>query len=315
MKIGVIGSGNWGENLVSNFSQIGVLAGVADGVSANLEKAREIQIELELFDTHHELLTRGYDAVAIATPAHSHYAIAKEAIEAGCDVFIEKPMTLNPAEAEALIALGQSHEKIVMVGHLLLYQPAIEYIKEAIDRGDIGEVYSMHQRRSKLGRARAVENVLWSFGVHDVAVLLYLAGKAPIDIAVSGHCGVQSSVEDDTYLHLEFPSGMKAHLHNSWLWPVVERSLTIVGEKGILLYDELAQNVTMHRKGIDAELQNIDNGEEVVFAGSGQPLRIELEHFIECCKLRKEPKSSGQNGLDVVNVLSQAEEILRSVRI
>lgn len=315
MKIGVIGAGNWGKNLVSNFSQMGVLAGVADGVGSNLENAKRLQPDLDLFESHNELLAQDYSAVAIATPAHTHYTIAKDAIEAGCDVFIEKPMTLDPAEAEALVTLGKQHEKIVMVGHLLLYQPAIKYIKEALDRGDIGKVFSMHQRRSKLGRARAVENVLWSFGVHDVAVLLYLAGKVPNDLAVSGHCGIQPKVEDDTYLHLGFPDGIKAHLHNSWLWPVVERSLTIVGDKGILLYDELAQNVTLHRKGIDSELQNLDDGEEVVFDGSGQPLRIELEHFIECCTSRNEPRSGAQNGLDVVRVLSQAEEILESSRV
>lgn len=314
MKIGVIGAGSWGKNLVKNFSQMGVLVGVADAVSANRENAVSTQPDLEVFENHTELLTQGYDAVAIATPAHTHYAIAKDAINAGCDVFIEKPMTLDPAEAEALVKLGKKHQKIIMVGHLLLYQPAIDYIKKALDRGDIGRVFSMHQRRSKLGRARAVENVLWSFGVHDVAVLLYLAGKTPNHVAVSGHCGIQPNIEDDTYLHLDFPDGMIAHLHNSWLWPVVERSLTIVGEKGILLYDELAQNVTLHRKGIDAELQNIDDGEEVVFDGSGQPLRIELEHFLQCCKTRNEPRSSAQNGLDVVRILAQAETIFDASR-
>jgi len=314
MKIGVIGAGNWGKNLVRNFSEMGVLDGVADAISQNCQTALEIQSDLLIYETHTEMLADGFDAVAIATPAHTHYAIAKEAMEAGCDVFIEKPMTLDPSEAEALLKLGKEMDTVVMVGHLLLYQPAIAYLKEALGRGDIGQVYTLHQRRSKLGRARAVENVLWSFGVHDVAVLLYLAGQAPTEVQVSGHCGLQRGIEDDTYLHLTFPDGSKAHLHNSWLWPIVERGLIIVGEKGMLVYDEIAQNIIFVKKTIDSELQNVDEGEEVVFEGSGQPLRIELEHFVDCCKNRTKANSCGQNGLDVVRVINQAETLLKAQR-
>ena len=314
MKIGVIGAGNWGKNLVKNLSEMGVLAGVADAVPQNRENALNIQPELAIYENHQELLAAKFDAVAIATPAHTHYEIAKEAMEAGCDVFIEKPMTLDPGEAEALVKLGQTFDKIVMVGHLLLYQPAITYIKEALERGDIGKVYTLHQRRSKQGRARAVENVLWSFGVHDIAVLLYLAGQTPTDVQVSGHCGLQRAVEDDTYLHLTFPDGAKANLHNSWLWPIVERGLIIVGEKGMFVYDEIGQNVKLVRKTIDSELQNVDEGEEIVYEGSGQPLRIELDHFVDCCKTRNKPNSCGQNGLDVIRVIDKAEKILKQAR-
>ena len=144
-------------------------------------------------------------------------------------------------------------------------------------------------------------------GVHDVAVLLHLVGAAPTSTTFSGHCGLQSEIEDDTYLHMDFPGGVKAHLHNSWLWPTNRRGLTVVGEKGMLVYDEVAQNVTLHRKTIDADLQNQDGGEEVVFEGSGQPLRLELEHFIDCIATRATPRSDGQNGLDVVRVLETAK--------
>lgn len=315
MKIGVIGAGMWGRNLVKNFAEMGVLSGVADALPENRDNAKDIQLSVNLFKDHSSLLAEGYNAVAIATPVQTHFKIAKEAIEAGCDVFIEKPMTLDPDESAELVKLGKQHSKIVMVGHLLLYQPAISYLKEALERGDIGHVYTMHQRRSKQGRARAVENVLWSFGVHDVAVLLYLAGQAPTDVIAVGHCGLQSNIEDDTYLHLTFPDGSKAHLHNSWLWPVVERGLTIVGEKGMLVYDEIAQNVSLVKKTIDTKLQNVDEGSEVVFEGSGNPLRIELEHFVECCESRVNPKSCGQNGLDVVRVLKQAQSLLKKVKL
>lgn len=311
MKIGVIGAGMWGKNLVRNFSDMGVLAGVADAVDANREAASEIQPGLAVYDNHSDLLAEGFDAVAIATPAHTHYAIAKEAMEAGCDVFIEKPMTLDPAESEALIALGKKLDTIVMVGHLLLYQPAIGFVKKALDEGILGKVFTLHQRRSKQGRARAVENVLWSFGVHDVAVLLYLAGQAPTKVEVAGHCALQPDIEDDTYLHLTFPDGSMAHLHNSWLWPLVERGLIVVGEKGMMVYDEINQVVKLVKKTIDANLQNVDDGEVIVFEGSGQPLRLELDHFVDCCKTRNQPISCGKNGYEVVSVLAEAEKNLK----
>lgn len=302
----------WGKNLVRNLSEMGVLAGVADAVEANRQAAAEISPDIRLYDHHADLLADGYDAVAIATPAHTHFAIAKEAMEAGCDVFIEKPMTLDPTESQDLITLGRDLDKVVMVGHLLLYQPAVSYIKQALDTGVIGRVFTLHQRRSKQGRARAVENVLWSFGVHDVAVLLYLAGQAPSKVSVAGHCGLQPGIEDDTYLHLTFPDGSMAHLHNSWLWPIVERGLIVVGEKGMLVYDEINQNVKLVKKTIDQDLQNVDEGEEIVFEGSGQPLRLELDHFVDCCKHRKRPISCGENGYDVVRVLAEAEQLLKS---
>ena len=314
MKIGVIGAGAWGKNLVKNFSELGVLVGVADAIAENRERAAQIQPELELYDSHQKLIEQGYDAVAIATPAHTHYSIAREALAAGCDVFIEKPMTLDPKESEALVELAKESERIVMVGHLLLYQPAIEYLKEALERGDLGKVYTMHQRRSKLGRVRAVENVLWSFGVHDVAVLLFLAGQAPSDVQVSGHCGVQHNIEDDTYLHLVFSDGSKAHLHNSWLWPKTERSLYIIGEKGMLVYDEMEQRVSFVHRTIGSSLEHREGEEETVFEGSAQPLRLELEHFLECCKTRESPRSCAVNGLDVVRVLDSAETILKKTR-
>lgn len=314
MKIGVVGAGNWGKNLVKNLSDMGVLGGVADAVPQNRNNALETQPNLATYESHTEMLADSFDAVAIATPAHTHYAIAKEAMEAGCDVFIEKPMTLDPSEAEDLVKLGKEMDKVVMVGHLLLYQPAIAYLKKALGRGDIGQVYTFHQRRSKHGRARAVENVLWSFGVHDVAVLLYLAGDAPTGVQVSGHCGLQPGVEDDVYLHLTFSDGSKAHLHNSWLWPIVERGLIIVGEKGLLVFDEIAQNVKFVKKTISKDLQNVDAGEEVVFESSGKPLRIELEHFVDCCKNRTKANSCGQNGLDVVRIINQAETLLKAQR-
>ncbi len=303
MRIAVIGAGNWGINLVRNLRDLEVLSHVAESVADLRDRVRSEAADIELMDDYRPLLEADIDAVAIATPVPTHAAIAGEFLAAGKDVFVEKLMTFTVAEAEEIVAKAEQYERVLMVGHLLLYQPAIAWLKDYLDSGKLGSVFSYHQERMKLGRARPAENVLWSLGVHDVAVLLYLSGKAPVATSFSGHCGLQKNIADDTYLHMEFPGGVKAHLHNSWLWPENRRRLTVVGEKGMLVYDEVAQNVILHRKSIDADLQNQDQGAEVLFEGSGQPLRLEMEHFIECINTRATPCSDGSNGLDVVRVL------------
>jgi len=312
MKVGVIGAGHWGENLVRNFAELGVLAGVADPMEENRSAALQQSPGIELFDNEADLLAAGYDAVAIATPAATHYGIARRALEVGLDVFVEKPVTLDAVEALELQRLAEQGERILMVGHLLLYQPAVNFIAEFLRKGKLGQVYTLHQRRSKLGRVRSEENVMWSFGAHDVAVLLVLAGESPDQIQAWGHAAVTSGVEDDTYLHLGFPSGLKASLHNSWLWPRVERELIVVGEKGMLVFEESGSRVVLHRKVVDSEGNHYDGGEEILFEGSAQPLLLELEHFLECCRERKVPVSDGRNGFETVRVLEEAGKALQA---
>ena len=312
MKVGVIGGGHWGKNLVRNFAEIGVLAGVADPVEGDRSRALEEAPGIELFANEKDLLAAGYDAVAIATPAATHFGIARAALEVGLDVFVEKPVTLDAAEALELHELAEKGEQVLMVGHLLLYQPAVNFITEFLRAGKLGQVYTLHQRRSKLGRVRSEENVMWSFGAHDVAVLLVLAGEAPDQIQAWGHAAITPGVEDDTYLHLEFPSGIKASLHNSWLWPRVERELIIVGEKGMLVFEEESSQVILHHKVVDGEGLHHERGEEILFEGSAQPLRLELEHFLECCQKRKTPISDGRNGFETVRVLEEASRILQT---
>lgn len=312
MKIGVIGGGAWGKNLVREFAAMNVLHGVADAIEANRSLAQDLAPDIAIYDDHKALIASDLDAVAIATPAPTHFAIAKEAMEAGLDVFVEKPLTLNVGEAESLCEMAQRFDRILMVGHLLLFQPAIEFVSNYLREGKLGELRTLHQRRSKLGRARSVENVMWSFGVHDIAVLLHLAGESPSKVVASGHAAITDGVEDDVYVHLTFPSGVMAHLHTSWLWPKTERGLLVVGDRGILEYDEMTQQVILHKKTITKELTIRDDGSEVLFEGDGQPLRLELEHFVECCQSRQTPRASGAGGLSVVQVLHQAEQYLKS---
>lgn len=312
MKVAIVGAGAWGKNLVSTLNKLSCLGPVAEASQGLRDQLAQTYPGIDLRTDFDDVL-RDPDvkAVAIATPAHTHHGIAKAFLEAGKDVFVEKPMTLLASESEDLVAIAKKNGRILMVGHLLMYQPAIHKIKELIGAGAIGKVFTIHQQRSKLGRARAVENVLWSFGVHDVAVLLDLVGEAPSGVQVSGHCGLQPGIEDDVYLHLTFPGGVKAHLHNSWLWPDVARWLIVIGSEGMLVYSETGQKVTLHKKKIDSALNNVDQGEEVVFNGNSEPLMLEMKHFMKCVEDRSQPFSDGQNGLDVVRVLEQAEKLLR----
>lgn len=305
MKIGVIGAGAWGKNLVRNFHEMGVLAGVADGLKDNREWAQQTAPEIAIFEDSKELIEAGYDAVAIATPAPSHFDVAKAAMEAGLDVFVEKPMTLGSKEANELVEIADKHNRILMVGHLLMFQQPIQAIKKFLAEQRLGKIYHLHQERKKLGRARYVENVTWSLGVHDIAVLLYLVGEQPRHVYASGHCGLQEKVEDDVYVHMEFVGGVKAHLHNSWLWPENRRQLTIVGEKGMVVYNEITGVVSFHKKTINSALDSNDEGSEILFEGGEPPLRLELQHFLDCVKTRSTPIADGRNGAAVVSVLER----------
>ena len=303
MRIAVIGAGNWGINLVRNLSQLSVLSHVVEKNSELTNQITKDFPEVQCLESYDALIEAEINAVAIATPAQSHFDIASKFLEAGKDVFIEKPMTLSSKEAENLVSIAEKHKSILMVGHMLMYQPAITSIKSFLEEGRIGKIYHIHQERLKLGRVRTAENVVWSLGVHDIAVLLYLVGSAPNKVDFSGHCGVQDEIEDDAYVHMSFENGTVAHLHSSWIWPTDSRCMRIIGSEGMLVYDEHKQCVTLHKKGIGQDLENLDQGEEVIFEGSSQPLRLEMEHFIDCIKSRKRPISDGNNGLEVIRVL------------
>lgn len=304
-KVAVVGAGNWGKNLVNNFHDLDALAGIAESHPDLQAKFKEQLPNTPIYDDYRQIPLDQIDAVAIATPAPTHHEVASYFLENGKDVFVEKPMTLASKEAIALQTLAQQHDRVLMVGHLLLFQPAIQFIKQFISEGKLGKLYHLHQERKKLGRARYVENVTWSLGVHDIAVLLYLVGEQPKHIFASGHCGLQKTVEDDVYVHMQFVDGVKAHLHNSWIWPENRRQLTIVGEKGMLVFDEINSRVTYHNKTIDTDLNNHDEGSEVVFEGTEPPLKRELQHFLDCVANRSTPISDGQNGIDVVTTLER----------
>jgi predicted dehydrogenase len=311
LKIAVAGAGAWGKNIVATLHKLDRLGPVAES-SPGLRDALAKQIPgIELREDYRDLVgDKLVPAVAVATPAPTHHEIARAFLGAGQDLFLEKPMTLTTSEAEDLVALAEQKGRVLMTGHLLMYQPAIRFLRDYLQEDRLGAVRTLHQERAKLGRARSVENALWSLGVHDIAVLLFLTGAVPCEVQAFGHDGLQPGIADDVYLHLRFPSGVKASLHNSWLWPEDSRVLRIIGERGMLEYREREQKVWLHRKGIDPNLHNVDEGSELLFEGNAEPLTLELEHFVECVATRSKPLSDGVNGLEVIRVLEQAGALL-----
>lgn len=311
-RVAVIGAGAWGRNLVRNFHEMGVLTAVADPSAEIRAGVAQQYKNIEVFAEFDELPLDRLDAVAIAVPVPMHFRLAKTAIEAGLDVFVEKPITHTSAEAEELLRLATKHERVLMAGHLLLYQPAVRWIRDYLAAGRLGELYGLHLERLTLGRVRNVESVLWDLGVHDIAVILHLAGAVPSRIRANGHRILRSHLEDDVYVHFDFPSGLRADLHTSWLWPETQRRMVVRGDKGMLVYNEVQQTVTLYRKGITDDLKNRDEGSELIYQGHGQPLRLELEHFLARMRDRKPALSDGASAVTVMRTLEQISELLTS---
>ncbi|MEO0808868.1 MAG: Gfo/Idh/MocA family oxidoreductase [Cyanobacteria bacterium J06643_4] len=309
----VVGAGNWGKNLVKNFHALGALAGVAEASLELRERVAEQYPDVSLFADYTEALKTDAVAVVFATPAPTHYKFARAALEAGKDVFIEKPMTLEVSEAKWLAEYADANDRIVMVGHLLLYQPAIAWIRDYLASGKAGKVRHISAQRLKLGRVRSQENVWWSFAPHDVSVVLELLGRPKLEsVSAQGQAMVQPTVEDYVHVDLTFEGGLSAHVHSSWYWPTIERRTTVLCEKQILVYDEVAQTVTIHNQQIDGEsLKHNDEGSQTVDIASVQPLKLECEHFLDCVKTRSRPRSDGWNGVAVVEILERAHNLLR----
>lgn len=309
ISVGIVGCGHWGKNLVGTFHELGALGAI---VEVNPELRHKISIQYpkaQVFDSYETFLRTTEFAVAIATPATTHHPLCKQALIMKKDVFVEKPLTTSVLHAEDLARIAKANQRILMVGHLLLYQPAIRWLKSHIDSGKLGRIFEVIQERTNLGIVRNFEDVLWSFGTHDVAVLCYLLGHRPTRIQAEAHCINQPHIADNIYLHMKFSENIQTHLHVSWMSPERKRALSVIGSKGMLIYDELTQTVTLHQKTVDRDLKCHDEGCQVVFRGEPDPLRMELEHFLECIANRQQPLSDAAHGVEVVRILEKASQI------
>jgi len=308
----VVGAGSWGQHLVRNFYELGGLAGVAEAKPELRAAIAARYPGVPAYADLQETLRAEAPALAIATPAPTHYRLALAALEAGKDAFVEKPLALTAHEARHLATLADERQRILMVGHLLLYQPAIAWLRDYLASGEAGTVWHIHTRRAKLGKVRREENVWWSFAPHDVSVVLDLLGNPALAaVRAQGHAMLQPGIADDVQVSLRFASGQTAHLHTSWYWPLQERRTTILAERKMLVYDELAQTVTVYDKGVTAELANRDAGSFIAEVANHEPLKLECQHFLDCLVHRTRPRSDGWNGVAVVEVLERAEEAMR----
>jgi UDP-2-acetamido-3-amino-2,3-dideoxy-glucuronate N-acetyltransferase len=316
VRVGVVGCGYWGRNLVRNFHELGALAGVCD---VNPENQEEMRRTYSVFATNsfEELLANPeIQAVVIAAPAAAHYELAKKAMLRGKDVFVEKPLALHLEEGAELVEIARRHSRILMVGHLLHYHPAIVELRRMVDAGELGRVEYISSSRLNLGKLRTEEDILWSFAPHDIAAVLHLLGESPTSVAAQGASYLNHPISDVTLTILGFKSGVKAHIFVSWLHPFKEQKLVIVGNRKMAVFDDTqAENKLVlypHRIEWVNRIPVARRAEaEVVKLSKEEPLRVECAHFLDCVSTRKSPETDGENGLRVLRVLHAAGQSVR----
>ncbi len=316
VRVGVVGCGYWGRNLVRNFHDLGVLVAVCDVDPANLEQMRRTYPVFATSDFEAMLAMPDLDAVVIASPAVFHYELAKKAMLAGKDVFVEKPLALRVDEGAELVELARKHSRILMVGHLLHYHPAIVELRRLIDIGELGRVEYISSSRLNLGKLRTEEDILWSFAPHDIAAVLHLLGEIPSTVAAQGASYLNHPISDVTLTILGFKSGVKAHIFVSWLHPFKEQKLVIVGNRKMAVFDDTQTENKLvlypHRVDWVNRIPVARKAEaEVVKLKQEEPLRVECSHFLECVGQRKTPETDGENGLRVLRVLHAAGQSVR----
>lgn len=324
VNVAVIGAGGWGKNLVRNFAGLKEcrLKTVCDlnektlaGHKAAFGVATTTQADEVLKDTEIE-------AVVVATPAPSHFDVARQALESGKHVYVEKPMTLSVADAESLVALAEKQNRKLMVGHLLEYHSCVRKLKELIDSGELGDVYYMYTQRLNLGIVRKDENAWWSLAPHDVSVILYLFGGKAVSVTSQGHAYLRPGVEDVVFTQIKFDNGRMANIHVSWLDPHKIRKMTLVGTKKMVTFDDMdpnekirlynkAANVTPGAVSYQDSISLVQGDVLIPSIKMSEPLRDECSHFIDCIQNDKTPLSDGHDGLRVVQVLEAATRSLR----
>lgn len=309
LSVAVIGAGQWGQNLARNLFELDALFAIVD-IEESRGRILAEKYGVKFYSTLDDLLLTTVPAVAIATPVFTHHQLAKKALNAKRDVFVEKPMTTTVEESDELVSLAKKNSCVLMVGQLLLYQPAIQFIKEFLREGNLGKVFSINQTRKSLGTIRKEENVLYSFGVHDLAVLEYLVNDKVDRILANAQEIISPGIADSMSILLHYSSGIQAHIHLSWLWPVRDRQLMILGEKGALYFDELQQEVVFYENFANADRTTTQKGYKKIFSDQTPPLELELKHFLDCIQNRKTPRSSGEKGREVVALMAKIMEAL-----
>jgi predicted dehydrogenase len=327
--IGMIGCGSWGSNWVRTLAAMPdvELRWCCDLNEGLLARVKQQFPQVRTTSNIAEVIgDPTLDGVVLATIAPTHFDLASRALAAGKHVMVEKPMTLNTADAVELNRVARDHRRVLMVGHLLEYHPALLYIKQMIDSGELGEVYYVYSQRLNLGKVRSDENAWWSLAPHDVSVVLRLLGTNPVSVQCRGQNVVQKTVADVVFATLEFPGGKLAHIHVSWLDPHKTRKVTVVGSKRMIVFDDTlpAYKVTVHDKGFRIN-QKLDSYADWITLTQGdmvvpkidatEPLLKEAKHFLDCIKKGTKPISDGESGAVNVAVLEHGQRSLETGEI
>jgi len=316
-KVAVIGCGYWGKNLVRNFYELGALACVCD---TRAEALQEVATKYDVATTRsiEEVLNNpAIRALVIAAPAAQHYDLCSKGLLAGKDVFVEKPLALTADEGQELVKLAAECGRILMVGHILQYHPAILELQRLIKQGELGKIQYIYSSRLNLGKLRTEENILWSFAPHDISAILYLLQEAPTRVSSSGGAYLNRDIYDMTLSTCDFQSGVKAHIFVSWLHPFKEQKFTVVGDRKMAVFDDVEseRKLVLYSHRIDwverVPIAHKDGG-QVVPIPKEEPLRRECEHFLECLQTRKTPRTDGRSAVEVLKVLEACERSLHS---
>ncbi|MBW7896426.1 MAG: Gfo/Idh/MocA family oxidoreductase [Opitutaceae bacterium] len=317
--LALIGAGYWGKNLARNFHSLGALHTLCDRSTETLASYGDDYAGVKKTDSFDAVLAdSAISAVAIAAPAELHHRLTKAALLAGKDVYVEKPLCLDINEAEELVTLAKTEGRILMVGHLLQYHPCILELQRLVGQGDLGKLQYITSNRLNLGKIRQEENALWSFAPHDISVILSLVGgQLPEKVQCTGESYLTPQVADTTLTALKFAGGVRAHVYVSWLNPFKEQKLTVVGSKGMAVFDDTkpwAEKLVLYRDYLtwsDGRTPTpVKSAGTPVVPDQSEPLRDECQHFLECCAQRRSPRTDGPEGLRVLQVLKAAQASL-----
>ena len=321
LRVGQAGLGEWGKNLARNFAEVADLAWLTDTADGKKDEFGARYPGARWAKSLEEMLEDpALEAVVIATPVPTHYELSKLALEAGKHVFVEKPPAMTAPEIDELVAIADERDLVLMPGHLLLYHPGVRKLKELVDTGELGEVLCVYGNRQNLGRIRPYENALWSLGVHDLSVILYLLDEDPVEAVAHGRDFLQPGVEDVVFCYLRFPSGRIAHMHLSWLDPHKMRKMTVVGTEKMAVFDdmELDRKVTIYEKSpwrpVDTygEWQTRTGDIRIPKIAPDEPLKLECRYFVSLVGGDGDRGKVARDGARVVRALDMLTSSLRA---
>lgn len=314
IKICLVGAGKWGKNHLKTLKNMGNLYGIVETDKTKYNDLQKKYPNIEIYENIHQTVSKNFDGYIIATPAASHYEIASELIKIKKHVLIEKPMTLNSADAKKLVDSAKKNKVQIMVGHVMLYHPAIIKIKELLLNDKIGKLQYLYSNRLNLGTVRTEENVFWSFAPHDISIFQYFTESYPIKIDSSGGCFLQPEIHDTSLTIFNYPENIHAHIFVSWLHPFKEHRIVIIGSKGMISFEDSSQekNIIYYPKGIfwqQGKPIKKDGPSEIIPYEKTEPLKNELKNFIQRIK-NPDNLYHGKDGLEVIQILETATQTL-----